>query len=172
MVSLSSCGASSDSDEARTTDDRPPRARGSAEMATNALGRRELPRVRRLVQSLLEGVNARDPSICTRLYTRRYREQLMDRRDPAALRRCRDAARRAEVQASLVRIERVQVRRGTDGRLRGSVRVLERIGTSGLLRVDFGVVRTPPGAYRIDSGHGTQVKAPEPRPGRQPGTPS
>jgi hypothetical protein len=112
-----------------------------------------------MLTRLINGVNARDPSICTQVYTDGYRERLMERQGAAALAACHKEVRGASYQAALVRIERVALHRAADGRVTGPVRVVERIGTSGLLRVNFVVVRTPSG-YRVDGATGTQTSTP------------
>lgn len=115
-----------------------------------------------MLGGLIAGVNEKDPTVCTRFYTRRYRERLMDAKDPGALRKCRKAAREAAIQASLVRIERLNIRRSPGGDLSGQVQLVERIGTGVLIRARFGLVRTADG-YRIDSGRGEQITKPPPR---------
>jgi hypothetical protein len=129
---------------------------------SNALGRRELPQVRRMLDKLVAGVNGRDPSICTQVYSSAYRAQLMGKRGTAALAACRNEVKRAEIQAAIVRIERAQLTLSARGVPKGSVQVLERIGTRSLLRVTFGVTRAP-GGYRIASAKGSEVTPAEAR---------
>lgn len=119
-----------------------------ADAQMNDLGRRELPRIRRMLDRLVMGVNGHDASICTEVYAPAFREELMRKRGRAALDACHDAVRRAKVQVAIVRVERAHLKLASDGAPRGSVQVVERIGTNTLLRVTFGVVRTPAG-YRI-----------------------
>lgn len=135
-------------------------ATGSGQPRGNALGRRELPKIRQAVQRLLDSVNQQDPAVCTQVYTKRYREQLMQRKGAVALQRCRKAVSESKVQAALLRIEDVRVRRTKAGTLTAKVQLLERIGTNGLLRARFTLIRNS-GRYRIDSGHGEQVSSPE-----------
>lgn len=123
------------------------------DIRTNALGRREFPAVRRMLRRLVAGVNSRDPSICTRLYTRHYRERLMGRKGAAAVAACRKEVSGVDFRASLVRIERVELRYSKQGVLGGPVRVVQRLGKRGLLHVSYIVVRTADG-YRIDRGQG------------------
>lgn len=166
VVSWSSvgCGGSDRAENSQPSVGREARATaGSADAderplktQTNALGRRELPAIRRMLHRLIEGINDRNPAICTTLYTRRYRESLMERKGAAALGACRKAVAGLEFQSSLVRIERVEVNRSETGRLSGQVRVLQRVGTDQLLRSEFGVVRVG-GEYRITSGRGKEV---------------
>jgi hypothetical protein len=159
LLGLSACGEKSVSHWA-SVQGTTAAARATSSVASpiraNTLGQQELTGVRRMIDGLMEGVNSRDSSICTRYYTRRYRESLMQAKDPGALTRCRKAARTATIQASLVGIERLNIRRSSSGDLIGNVQFVQRIGTGVLLRSRFGLVRTTDG-YRIASGHGEQI---------------
>jgi hypothetical protein len=123
---------------------------------TNALGQREFPGVRRLLAQLTGGINARNPAVCGRVYTRRYVETLTHRRGAAALAQCRSQIAAVRYTASVKRIERLELRRSGAGAIDGQVQVLEGIG-NGLLRARLDVVRTPAG-YRIAGGQGRQVR--------------
>jgi len=163
LLGLTACGGPTKADGTARTDTAAvqPAAAVASPLQANALGRQELVGVRRMVGGLLDGVNAHDITICTRFYTRRYRESLMGRKEPGALKECRRQARRAKFQASLVGIERLHLRRSSSGELTGQVQLVERIGAVGLLRAHFGVIRTSSG-YLIDSGHGEQIAGPAP----------
>lgn len=150
-IGVAGCGGSSETKGTAT-------GRTPDGIQVNALGRQELPQIRRMVDRLITGVNARDTSICTGVYTPRYREELMGRKGDAALKACRSEVKRANIKVALDRIERVQIRRAGDD-LAGTVQLVQRIGADGRLRVKFDVIRAG-GAYRIDGAEGTQLSAP------------
>jgi hypothetical protein len=104
-----------------------------------------------MVDRLLAGANRPDPSICTRVYTRHYMEYLVRTTGGAAVSKCRKDIVAAKLQVSLIRIEQVTLQRSHTGQLRGTLQLLERVGTNPPLRLRFGVVVLS-GVYRIDSG--------------------
>jgi hypothetical protein len=152
--------ATSTKQPAKAAKPSPPRPPGAEEepgqTRTNALGKRELPGIRLMLSRLVTGVNRRDPSVCTRVYTQSYREQLFARQGAAAVAACRKEISGTDFQASLVRIERAVIHRSPSGELSGPVRVLQRIDENGLVLSDLVVVKTAYG-YRILSGRGKQI---------------
>jgi hypothetical protein len=104
-----------------------------------------------MVDRLLAGANRPDPSICTRVYTRHYTEYLVRTTGEPAISKCRKDIVAAKLQVSLIGIEQVSIHRSRTGQLRGTLQLVERVGTNPPLRLRFGVVLVS-GAYRIDSG--------------------
>lgn len=102
--------------------------------------------VQELVSDLIRGLNARDPSICTRLFDQRFVEK--DERG-AALARCRREIASWDTKLKLVRIQAVRLHRTKAGFTRGAVRFLA--STEGRrITYMFSLTRSG-GRYRIDA---------------------
>lgn len=163
-VALAGCGGSSDPEPKRPERKAVHSGEGTAGTQTDALGRRELPAIRRMLDRLVNGINARDASVCTDVYTTEYREKLMERKGAAAIAACRRIASNVKFQVALVRIETVDIRRAPSGRVSGNVEVVQRIGAQGMLRTQLAVVRSG-GHYRIDGNRSVRIPDPKQVPG-------